>query len=76
MKDKTLEKANEIKNNLKAIEKTRHILCRPYPNINDNDRLEVSFICFDDITRALIKKSIRDILDKREKELEKEFEQL
>lgn len=75
MKDETLKKAKDIKDSLKAIDKLRHILCVPYPTIHDGTT-DVSFVCFDQTTRSLLKQTIRETLDKREKELNEEFENL
>lgn len=75
MKDETLKKAKDIKDSLKAIDKLRHILCVPYPTMHDGTT-EVSFVCFDVITNSLLKQTIRETLDKREKELNEEFENL
>lgn len=75
MKDKTLKKAQEIKDSLKAIEKLRYILRVPYPTMHDGTT-DVSFVCFDVTTRVLLAKTILETLDKREKELNEEFEQL
>lgn len=75
MNDKKLEKAMDIKDSLKAIDKLRHILRVPYPTMHDGTT-DVSFVCFDVTTRSLLKKAILETLDKREKELNEEFEQL
>lgn len=75
MNDKTLKKAKDIKDSLKAIDKLRHILCVPYPTMHDGTT-DISFVCFDVTTRSLLKKTILETLDKREKELNEEFEQL
>lgn len=75
MNDETLKKAKDIKDSLKAIDKLRHILCVPYPTIHDGTT-DVSFVCFDVTTRLLLEKAIFETLDKREKELNEEFEQL
>lgn len=75
MNNKKLEKAMDIKESLKAIDKLRHILCVPYPTMHDGTT-DVSFVCFDATTRELLKQTIRVTLDKREKELNKEFENL
>ena len=45
----------------------------PYPSINDGDK-DISFVCLDETTRTLIKKSILEILDKREQDLYMEFD--
>lgn len=75
MKDETLKKAKDIKDSLKAINKLRHILCVPYPTMHDGTA-DISFVCFDVTTRSLLKKAIYETLDKREKELNEEFENL
>ena len=75
MKDKTLKQANDIKESLKAIEKLRYILRVPYPTIHDGST-DISLVCFDVTTRALIKKVISETLDKREDELKEEFKNL
>ena len=75
MKDKTLKKAQEIKDSLKAIEKLRYILRVPYPTMHDG-KTDVSFVNFDVTTRVLLAKTILETLDKREKELNEEFENL
>lgn len=75
MNDKTLKRAKDIKDSLKAIDKLRHILCVPYPTMHDGSA-DVSFVCFDETTRSLLKQAIRDTLNKREKELNEEFENL
>ena len=73
MKNSTLKKANHIKESLKAIDKLRYIMRVPYPSINDGDK-EISFVCLDETTRTLIKRSILEILDKREQDLYMEFD--
>ena len=75
MKHKTLKKANDIKDSLEAIEKLRYIMRVPYPTIHDG-KTDVSFVCFDETTRSLLKQAICDTLNKREKELNEEFENL
>ena len=75
MKHETLKRANDIKDSLEAIEKLRYIMHVPYPTIHDG-KTDVSFVCFDVTTSALLKQVILNTLDKREEELKEEFENL
>lgn len=75
MKKETLEKANELVNIWKTIEKIEDVLYIPHPYISDRDR-EVCFIGLGETIEKQLKDTIFEFLKKKKEEINKEFEQL
>ena len=83
MTEKEVRKAEELIKSKKVLDSLWRIMCLPYPAIFKNRRIffganyrEINFASFDETTREELKKAIRDVIDKREKEIDKELESM
>ena len=76
MTKEQLERANEIRKVLNAIDDMKFILRITYPMLCDRDDHLVDWVYFDEETRNGLKAVISDYLTVRTAELQKEFENL
>ena len=83
MTEKEVRKAEELIRSKKVLDSLRRIMCLPYPAIFKNRRIffganyrEINFASFDEITREELKKAIIDVINKRDKEIDKELESM
>lgn len=78
MTDEKLEKALDLKDSMKALRDIRRAFCATYPEvcIRDPGESYVSFYNLDKTTQEELKKLIRDYIDSRFEEIEKEYEEL
>ena len=79
MTKQALERANKIDRVLENIRTTRHIMGYPYPSFyydKCNTFEEARFVEFDDDTIKELKDAINNVLDRREKALIEEMEEL
>lgn len=78
MTDEKLEKAMDLKDSMKALRDIRRAFSATYPEvcIRDPGESYVSFYNLDNTTQEELKKLIRDYIDKRFEELEKEYKEL
>ena len=83
MTEKEVRKAEELIKSKKVLDSLWRIMCLPYPAIFKNKRIffganyrEINFASFDETTREELKKAIRDVIDKRTKEIDKELESM
>lgn len=70
-----LDQANSIISAMKALDNLNIIMNVPYPQFSCNDT-EVNSACFDKSTLNYLKITIKDFIEKRKLELQKEFELL
>lgn len=80
MKDKTLERANEIKKEMKALKEIRQMMFVPYPYIHTEtiDRVTDN-VCFISLVKEnceKLKKMIQEFCEIKCEELDKEFKEL
>ncbi len=75
MDKSTLDQANSLISAMKALENLNIVMNVPYPQFSCSD-VEVNSACFDKITLSNLKISIKDFIEKRKYELQKEFESL
>lgn len=83
MTEEEVRKAEELIKSKKILDKLWDIMCLPYPAIFKNRRIffgadyrEINFACFDKTTREELKKAIKDVINKRTEEIDKELESM
>lgn len=83
MTEEEVRKAEKLIKSKKVLDSLWRIMCLPYPAIFKNRRIffgadyrEINFASFDETTREELKKAIRDVINKREKEIDKELESM
>jgi len=78
MTDEKLDKALDLKDSMKALKDIRRAFSATYPEvcIRDPGESYVSFYNLDKTTQEELKKLIRDYIDRRFEELEKEYKEL
>lgn len=78
MTDEKLDKALDLKDSMKALRDIRRAFSATYPEIVIRDPGEsyVSFYNLDNTTQEELKKLIRDYIDRRFEEIEKEYKEL
>lgn len=75
MDKSTLDQANSIISTMKALDNLNIVMNVPYPQFLCSD-VEVNSACFDKVTLSNLKIAIKDFIEKRKFELQKEFESL
>lgn len=75
MDKSTLDQANSLISTMKALDNLNIVMNVPYPQFSCSD-VEVNSVCFDKITLNNLKIAIKDFIEKRKYELQKEFESL
>lgn len=75
MDKSTLDQANSLISTMKALDNLNIVMNVPYPQFSCSD-VEVNSACFDKITLNNLKIVIKDFIEKRKYELQKEFESL
>lgn len=75
MNKSTLDQANSIISAMKALDNLNIVMNVPYPQFLCSN-MEVNSACFDKITLNNLKMTIKDFIEKRKIELQKEFESL
>lgn len=75
MNKSTLDQANSIIRVMKALDNLNIVMNVPYPQFLCGN-VEVNSACFDKITLNNLKMTIKDFIEKRKLELQKEFESL
>lgn len=86
MTNETYEKATKLKRTLSLLNEAWRIMCFPYPKFNifkpkfalsyPSEDLEVDFVSLDETTREELKDAIKTVIEKREREIAKEINQL
>ena len=83
MTEQEVRKAEELIKSKKVLDSLWRIMCLPYPAIFKNRRIffgadyrEINFASFDETTREELKKAIKDVINKRDKEIDKELESM
>jgi hypothetical protein len=83
MTEKEVRKAEELIKSKETLDRLWFIIGKPYPAIFKNRRIffganyrEISFASFDETTREELKKAIRDVINKRTKEIDNELESM
>lgn len=75
MDKSALDQANSIISAMKVLDDLNIVMNVPYPQFSCSD-MEVNSACFDKITLNNLKIIIKDFIEKRKLELQKEFESL
>lgn len=75
MDKSTLDQANSIISAMKALDSLKIVMNVPYPQFLCSD-VEVNSAYFDKETLSHLKNTIKDFIEKRKLELQKEFELL
>ena len=75
MNKSTLEKANKLVKTIDALDDLNFVLCAPYPQFSCHDR-EVNSASFDEKTLDELKKTIKNFIDGRQRELLEELKML
>lgn len=70
-----MDQANSIISAMKVLDDLNIVMNVPYPQFSCSD-MEVNSACFDKITLNNLKIIIKDFIEKRKLELQKEFESL
>ena len=83
MTEEEVKKAEELIESKRILNDLWKIMCLPYPTIFNSRRIffgadyrEINFACFDKTTREELKKAIKDVINKRTKEIDKELESM
>ena len=84
MKIQDYEKVQDLLKSKEKLNKLRRIFCYPYPYISCplkkfwfyRDAEEICFISFDKQTQKELKESIKQVINKRLKEVEEEIENI
>lgn len=85
MKIQDYEKVQDLLRSKEKLNKLRRIFCYPYPRIFCplkkflffyRDTEEICFISFDEQTQKELKESIKQVINKRLKEIEEEIENI
>ena len=75
MNKSTLEKANRLSKTIKALEDLNFVLCATYPQFSCSG-LNVNSASFDEKTLGELKETIKNFIDKKQRELLEEFKML
>lgn len=75
MNKSTLEKANRLSKTINALDDLNFVLCAPYPQFSCYDR-DVNSASFDEKTLGELKETIKNFIDKKQRELLGEFKTL
>lgn len=83
MTEKEIRKAEKLLESKRVLDDLWKIICLPYPAIFKNRRIffganyrEINFASFDETTREELRKAIKDVINKRDKEIDKELESM
>ena len=83
MTEKSFRKAQDLIKSKDTLDKFWRIICKPFPEIFHNRRIfwgyeyrEISFASFDETTREELREAIKNVIEKRSKEIDKELEVL
>lgn len=71
----TLEKSNRLVKTIDTLDDLNFVLCAPYPQFSCRDR-NVNSASFDEKTLSELKETIRNFIDKKQRELLEEFKTL
>ena len=71
----TLEKANKLVKTIDALDDLNFVLCAPYPQFSCHDR-NVNSASLDEKTLSELKKTIRNFIDEKQRELLEELKTL
>ena len=71
----TLEKENRLSKTIKALDDLNFVLCATYPQFSCSG-LNVNSASFDEKTLGELKETIKNFIDKRQRELLEEFKML
>lgn len=75
MNKSTLEKANKLVRTIDALDDLNVVLCAPYPQFSCSG-LNVNSASFDEKTLKELKETIKNFIDKKQRELLEEFKML
>lgn len=86
MTEKAYERATELRKTKSHLDKIRHIMGFPYPELNifkyvfgfsyEQKGLRVDFVDLDEETNLELKEAILNVVSKRKREIEEELEKL
>ena len=83
MTEEEVRKAEELIKSKRILNDLWKIMCLPYPAIFNSRRIffgrdyrEINFASFDETTREELKKAIKDVINKRTEEIDKELESM
>lgn len=71
----TLEKANRLSKTIDALDDLNFVLCAPYPQFSCHDR-NVNSASFDKKTLSELRETIKNFIDKKQRELVEELKML
>ena len=75
MNKSTLEKANRLEKTINALDDLNFVLCATYPQFSCSG-LNVNSASFDEKTLGELKETIKNFIDKKQRELLEEFKML
>ena len=83
MTEEDVKKAQKLLRSKETLDSLWKIMCLPYPTIFNSRRIffgrdyrELNFASFDETTREELKKAIKDVINKRTEEIDKELESM